>query len=425
MTDKSVAQRVIEATPARVSPAIRTVGSVAAVLAVVGLVLGFALADNPATGWVALLTATVLSLGLAVGGVLISAIFEMTGAKWGLPYRRLAESSVALMPVSVVGLVILVAGGSHYLPWQHMHLVGGKAVWLSHPFWDIRVLVVLAILYWISLQFCYYSLRRDLCNREVADHFRGGLAGWVGRDIGDDPEAERVRCTKWAGRLAPVVGLVFTVNLSLIGIDLIMALEPDWFSTMFGAWYAGGHVFVGLALLAIATVFLRQQPMGAYFSRMRQRDLATLLFAFVLLDMDFFWSQYLTIWYGNLPEETGYLIERAINTRLPWFKLSWISVFGFFFLPFFFLLFRRVKRERPLLFTISLIVVIGIFLARYIEIAPPLLHLAEGAPLSHALIPLAASALLFVGFLGTGLWLAASLLTRVPAVTLSTVEEDK
>jgi len=106
-------------------------------------------------------------------------------------------------------------------------------------------------------------------------------------------------------------------------------------------------------------------------------------------------------------------------------KLSWITLFGFFVIPFVFLLFRKVKDERPLLGAVAAVIVVGIFLARFIEIAPPLLHLPEGAPLGDALVPLAAAVLVFLGFLGVGLLGAATLLTRVPAVTLATVEEEE
>ncbi len=97
-------------------------------------------------------------------------------------------------------------------------------------------------------------------------------------------------------------------------IDLIMALDPDWFSTLFGGWYFIGNLFSGLALLAIAAMSLRNRcGLQRFLPEARQSDLATLLFAFCLLNIDFFWSQYLTIWYGNLPEETGWLIERAVD----------------------------------------------------------------------------------------------------------------
>ncbi len=423
MSATNAAARAVAMTPKSVSPAVKNAAMGLAALGLVGVAIGF-FAGNSAAGWIALLVATVLSLGLSVVGILISAIFELTGARWGMPYRRLAEASVGLMPISLLGLVVIVAGGSNYLPWADMHhLTGGKAVWLSRGFWDIRVLATVIVLDAVSLSFFYYSLRRDFCSSEVAEHFRGTIANLVGKNNAD-ADAERARCSRRLAILAPIVGLVYAVTLTFIAVDLIMALEPDWFSTLFGAWYAIGHLFVGLALLAIASLGLKGQPVAVLFSELRQRDLATLMFAFVLVNVDFFWSQYLTIWYGNMPEETGYLIERTANPRLPWSTLSWFTLFAFFIIPFIFLLFRKVKSERPLLVGVALVMVVGIFMARFIEIAPPLLGLEEGAALADALIPLAAAALVFAGFLGVGLLSSATLLTKVPLVSVAALEEE-
>ena len=197
-----------------------------------------------------------------------------------------------------------------------------------------------------------------------------------------------------------------------------MALEPDWFSTLFGAWYFVGTAFAGLALLAIGSLFVVRLPaMARFFSKNRQSDLATLLLAFSLINADFFWNQYLTIWYANLPEETFYLIERTVDEAGPWRPLSFVSLVTFFFIPFLALLFRKVKRTRPLLLAVSVTVVVGVFLARFIEIAPGVLNENTGA--LAMLVPLISAALLFSGFLGGGLLLIIKWFEAVPALTVN------
>jgi hypothetical protein len=211
------------------------------------------------------------------------------------------------------------------------------------------------------------------------------------------------------------VALAYGFGFTFFGFDLVMALEPEWFSTLFGAWTFIGHLFLGLALLALISIALRRSlVLGRFLSVERQADLATLLFAFCLVNTDFFWSQLLTIWYGNLPEETHYVIERGIDGRLPWPTLSWIAIAGFFGVPFVALLFRRVKRSDLLLGLVASVVVVSIFLVRFIEIAPPLLHLHPGAALTEALVPLLAALLTLAGMLGAGAWSYAALLTAVP-----------
>lgn len=391
------------------------------VLGLIGAGIGFFASGNPAAGWAGVLTATVLTIGLAMVGPLLSAIFQITGAKWGRAYRRLAEGSVVLMPVGIFGILALFIGGSSFLPWVHEHPhVGGKAVWLTRGFWDVRVLLVLLVTYGLGLSFVRLSLRRDFCLGEVRERFRGKIASWAAKGITDqNAEKEAERCGASMDRLAPIVAIVYAVAFSLLGIDLIMALEPEWFSTLFGAWYFIGNVFMGLALLAIGQVALTKgSHLARFFTPARRADLATLILAFCLINVDFFWNQYLTIWYANLPEETFYLIERTADTQLPWRSLSFISLGTFFLVPFLALLLRKIRRNGALLTAVSLVAIVGIFLARFIEIAPPLLHLEAGSGFGALVLPLLSAAGLLLGFLGVGLLLYAGWLQGVPVMVV-------
>lgn len=382
-------------------------------LGVVGLVLGFFGASNPSAGWAALLTASVLVMGIAMVGPLLSAIFEITGAKWGRPYRRLAEGTIALMPVAVVVLIVLIIGGNAYLPWVHEpphH--GGKHLWLVRGFWDARVLVTLLLAYGVGLSFVRLSIRRDFCEDAVAKRFDGFFKNLFARNI-TNPEKEKARIGRIMGRLAPVVAIAYGVCFSMLGFDLIMALEPLWFSTLFGAWYFVGNLFSGLALIAVfAVIISRQAGMDKFFTETRQSDMATLLLAFCLMNADFFWNQYLTIWYANLPEETFYLMKRTEDVAgMPWRGLSFLSLAAFFFIPFTALLVRKVKRSRVLLTIFASIAVLGVLTARFVEIGPALMIAPEGGA---GLLPAIAAALVFVGLLGAGLLLFAKLFSGVP-----------
>jgi hypothetical protein len=421
VTARTLVAEVLDATPTEVPAPVRLTALVTAVAGTVGLGISFAL-GGAAAGWVAVLVSAVLTVGLGVVGILISAIFQLTNAKWGRAYRRLAEASVVFMPIGLALVVVYLIGTAlthEGLPWvHHEHLSGGKDVWLVRGFWDLRVLAYLASSYGLALAFLYYSLRRDFTFPDVAERLSDGwLARRLGRGIGD-PEAERARCEARLAVLAPLVALVYAFAFTFLAFDLIMALEPQWFSTLFGGWYFIGHIFASLALLAIASLSLRNRcRLERFLPEVRQRDLATLLFAFCLVHIDFFWSQYLTIWYGNLPEETHWLIERTADGSLPWAGLSWATLIAFFLIPFVALLFRRVKRGRVLLTTVATVVVTGIFLARFLEIAPALLDVTPETArfaVQGSYGSLLSSALLFLGCLGTGGFFYYRFLTRVP-----------
>lgn len=263
------------------------------------------------------------------------------------------------------------------------------------------------------------SVRRDFCQAEVRERLQGSLSRWFSKGI-SDPNAERARLDRRLAVLAPIVAIVYAVTSTMLAFDLIMALEPDWFSTLFGAWYFIGNLFFGLALLAILSVALRPGlKLGRFITRTRQADLATLLIAFCLINADFFWNQYLTIWYANLPEESFYLIERTVNTGLPWRSLSFVSLAAFFLIPFLALLLRKVKRSGLLLTLVAGVALIGVFLARFIEVAPPLLKLGAAGGGGALSLALASAVLLLLGFLGAGLLLYDRWLQAVPIMPVS------
>jgi hypothetical protein len=390
-------------------------GIALSVLGLLGLIVGFF--AGPATvGWTALYVATAMFLGLAMFGAVLSAIFELTGSKWGRAYRRFAEGSVALMPVGLVGLLVVLAGAGHFVPWLHggHELEGHKAMWLARGFWSLRLLLAVLGAYALGLFYVYTSIRRDFCVEGVRERFTGKLAVFFGRGI-TDAQAERERLSRRLVVLAPVVAVVYAVTFSLVGFDFVMALEPHWFSTLFGVWYFWSHMFTGLALLAVAAMVLRRRlGLEPWLTSTRQRDIATLLLAFTLLNVDFFWSQYLTIWYGNLPEETEYLIPRVLDEHLPWHHFAYPALLCFFFIPLIALLFRKVKQTLALLLPIALVPVLGIFLVRFLEIAPPLLGIQPGYAPAEIVQPVLSSLLVWLGFAGIAWQLYRRLLSTVP-----------
>ena len=408
--DKLVAE-VLEATPRTVSGTAKTLSVVFMALGLAGL--GIAFGMGPAgSGWTAVLVAGVMLIGLAVAGVVFSAIFQITAAIWGRPYRRLAEAGIVLMPVGLLLIVAYLAGAGDYIPWTHAeHLSGGKHIWLTRGFWDARIMVSLLALYAFSLAFVYYSLRKDFCIPQVRSRFTGALSRWLGKGIENDA-AEGRRCETRLTYMAPPLAIVYAFVMSYLAFDLIMALEPDWYSTLFGAWYFISHLFVGAGLIVTISLYYKAHvPLERFLTDLKQRDIATIVFAFCFLTTSFFWDQFLTIWYGNLPEETHYFMNRSEGSLG---SLVIIGLVMFFLLPFVGLIFRKVKHSRILISSVSVIALLGILVMRFLEIAPPTMGLNPAAASGVIMPALAGSLLVLLGGLGTGVWLYAALLTKVP-----------
>jgi hypothetical protein len=153
-----------------------------------------------------------------------------------------------------------------------------------------------------------------------------------------------LRMEWWSG----VAAILFGFSLTFGAFDLLMTLDPQWYSTIFGVYYFSGCAVAGLATLLLVVLMAKRLKLTpAVFSGEIQRDLARLLFAFV-----FFWayigfSQYMLLWYANMPETAEWLVRRGMSTATGYVNSwGWLAIFlllAHFVLPFAGFMSRHVK----------------------------------------------------------------------------------
>ena len=310
--------------------------------------------------------------GIAQAGIILSAILHMTNAQWGRPIKRIAEGMASFLPVSFVLFLILFFGRSALFPWIS-HSIPEKEAWLNVPFLFVRDGVGLFVLYGLSLLFLYYSLRPDLGGaREEGAPKRRGLY-WMLTSNWRGTEEETHRSQHLLGILAPIITILYTLVFSLIAFDLVMSLSPHWYSTLFGVYFFTGNLYLGLAAITVLSVMARKyQKLEAYVTFAQFHDLGKMILGFCMLTLDFFFCQFLVIWYGNLPEETEYIFRRM--REMPWAVLSWAVLIVCFVIPFSLLISRKVKRSPRALLTISAVVLVGMWAERYLLVVPSLWH---------------------------------------------------
>ena len=359
--------------------------------------------------WQALLVNFLFFSGLAYAGVVISAILQATGAHWGRSIKRLAEATTAFLPVAFVLLIVLLVGSEHWAPWVH-DPVEAKQGWLNIPFFVTRQTVMFLLLSVISLRYVYRSLRPDVgmlhesAERKAVGLSRRLIDGWRGLDD------ERTLSQRSQDRLAPCVLIAYGWVLSLVAIDFVVALDPHWFSTLAGAYYFTGNVFIGIAFLVVVTIFSRTRlHLQQYIGDRQLYDLGKLLFGFCILWAYMLWSQYLVIWYGDLPEETEFIAHRMYGV---WAPLTWTTLILAFLIPFLLLLSRKIKTHVRGLTTIALLVLVGMWLERFVLVSPSLWH-DSGIPLG--LTELLVSA----GVLSLFLWCYSTFLQMFPVLPVS------
>ena len=268
---------------------------------------------------------------ISLGGLFFVAVQHATRAGWSVTVRRLAElfgANVPLLAVLLLPILVPVLVKSDVLyPWlnpdtvAHDAALQHKSPWLNSEWFGIRAVAYLTI--WVLLGRFYLvrSLRQDM----TAD----------------------VQPTLSMERISPVALLLFAATSTFASFDWLMSLEPVWYSTIYGVYFFGGIAVAVFAALVLAAVAL--QASGRLVNEItveHYHDLGKLLFAFVVFWGYIAFSQYLLIWYGNIPEETTYYLQRQTGV---WTPASLALIFGHLIIPLFGLLSRHVKRSRPLL----------------------------------------------------------------------------
>ncbi|MBI3992854.1 MAG: molybdopterin oxidoreductase, partial [Candidatus Lambdaproteobacteria bacterium] len=364
--------------------------------------------------WQAFLINTVFWGGLAQAGVMLSVIWQITDAKWGRPWKRLAEGFGAFLPVSFLMFIVVFFGAKYLYEWVDNPLPT-KTAYLNVGFFVTRNLIGFLVLYGITFFFLLASIKPDLgFARKAIPGWGGEFAERLLRGYGEH-EGEVLRLEQLSRRLAPLLGVVYAAVMSMVAFDFVMSLDQVWFSTLFGVFFFVGNLYSALALMLIIAARVRTKPgLAEYMTINRYHDLAKLTFAIACLWTYMIFSQYLVIWYSTLPEEAPYLITRSLPGT-PWYYLFWTLFFILFLLPFLGLMPRTVCRNPRLTSVIALVLLIGQWFAHYVLVVPSIQD-RHGAP--HMIFG-THEVLLTVGFVGMFFLCYMALMSKVPVLPVS------
>jgi len=317
-------------------------------LAALGLLvaaLGLALAPQRVWPMLLLVSYGLVCAGLA-GGFFI-ALEYVTGASWCVAIRRVPEAMTAALPVGGAGILLILLFNPGLYPWLHEatevnEALRFKHLWLSQPFFTARAVGYLLIWHLLIARLVKLSRLQD----------RSGEFELTRRNV----------------RLSAAFLVVFGITFCLASFDWVMSLEPHWYSTIFGVYNFAGMFLSGLAIIAILVVWLRESGvLRDIVTSQHLLDIGRLIGAFSTFWAYIWFSQYMLIWYANLPEETSYFVHRLRPHWLPLFLLNLILNW---LLPFLLLLPRAVKKNPHSLAGVSVIVLLGRVLDLYLMIVP-------------------------------------------------------
>jgi hypothetical protein len=347
-------------------------------------------AGDAKRAWSTYLTNYVYWTGLAFGTFLLSPVLVATNAAWGRPIKRISEAVVFFLPVAFVLLWPLFLGRADVF-WWVLNPEEQKAPWLNTLFFFAREGVGILALAVIALLLAFNSIKSDL-------EYMEGTSG--------TPDRRHTEAT-----LSVTYIILYAFVMTLVAFDLIMSLSRHWFSTLFGAYYFVVSFYAGLAFLAVVCTYaVRKMGMDKFILKKQFHDVGKLLFAFCVVGMDFFYVQFLVIWYGNEPIETRYLLRRVAYD--PWSALAWTVLITLFVIPFLVLLFRKIKLNPLLLTAISIWVLIANWLEKFLLVTPSL-EKTELLPLGIY------EMLITIGWLGLFAFCVLFCLQKYPVVAIS------
>ncbi len=322
--------------------------------------------SNPENAWEIFLINFLFWTGIAQAGIVFSCILRITNARWARPLLRISEGLGSFLPISLILLLIVFAGRDYLLPYATEHYHYPKDVWLNMTFVIGRNVIGFIILLILSLFYLYYSLRQDLGG--VGDKLNG-LAGWIAS--GWSGEDERKAIWKKLGRFAPAVLIFYALVFSFFAWDLIMSLDPHWFSTLFGPYYFMSSFVAALGTTIILSIMLRRRlGLEEYLDDHHYHDIGKMLQGFSLFWVYLFFSQLLPIWYANMPEETVFVIKRVQEE--PFQQLAWAVLTFCFIFPFLSLMPRTNKIVKPIVVFIAGVSLTGFWLDKFVLVVPSL-----------------------------------------------------
>ena len=254
---------------------------------------------------------------LAVTGPALAGMIQVTEGRWSPTIKRIALTTAGFLPVSFVLFLILFGGRAELYPWV-THPVPKKAAWLNVPFMAARIGLGVLFLYGMA-----FALAKAVLAEDPAGH---GTAESAAR----------------RNRLSTIFLILYVVVLSLWAFDLIMTLDPVWYSGLFGGYFVVSSLYAGFGLVTFLVLRANERGITAVPASAIQ-DSAKLTFAMSIMWMYFFFSQYLIIWYGNVPNETRFFLRRFLSNQ-PWGYLAWAIFIVGWLIPFSYLLKRLTGR---------------------------------------------------------------------------------
>jgi hypothetical protein len=278
--------------------------------------------------------------GIGMGSLGVLMLQYLTGGAWGVVIRRILEAGSRTLPVIVLMFIPLAIGvyTHNFYEWTHLpptdHAIKERGIYLMPWFWIVR-----SVIYFALLGMMVYFLNK-----------------WsVEQDLTETVEESRLVLEK-ASRFSGPILVIYALVVTFMAVDWVMTLDPHWFSTIWGLLFVAGWALSCFCFVVALLAYLSDKsPMNGVLGKRHFHDLGKLMLALVMVWAYFNFSQFLIIWAGNLPEETGWWITRM---KGGWGYIGVGLILFHFAFPFLVLLQQDFKRKARWLATLAIFILV-------------------------------------------------------------------
>ncbi|MDA8595862.1 quinol:cytochrome C oxidoreductase [Flavobacteriaceae bacterium] len=305
--------------------------------------------------WSAFYVALFFFFAVTLGVLAFLAMQRVAQAGWSIVLFRVMEGITGnLLPVTIILFIFLMMSAghlNHLFVWMNPEnfdpaspnydpIVDGKSMWLNIPGWIIR-----AVIYIAGWNFYRYMTRKLSMAQDVADNLVSYKKNW---------------------NFSVGFLLFFMLTESMMSWDWIMSLDPHWFSTLFGWYILASFLVSALTVIALVTLYLKSKGYLEIVNNSHIHDLAKFMFGLSVFWTYLWFSQFMLIWYADMPEETTYFAQRFAEYKLPFLAMI---VTNFIF-PVLLLMNSDYKRVPWFVVTAGIVILAGHYMDFFIMIMP-------------------------------------------------------
>ncbi|MBN2173894.1 MAG: hypothetical protein JW731_07175 [Bacteroidales bacterium] len=321
-------------------------------LMVVGIIaIAIAFSMDPTRGWVNLLLNNFYFLSIAIGASFFLALQYITQSGWSSAFKRIPESLSMYIPIAAVFMVLLIFGMNSLYSWiqperyhfdeHELHLLEHKSPYLNVTFFIVRLVLYFAVWIFMTQMLRRFSLKEDM---------EGGVAWFAKSEI-----------------YSKVYIFTLALTFSLASFDWLMTLEPTWYSTIYSLKNFISAFYHGSAVIVLVVLIMHTRGYFQFITDAHWQDFSKYVFILSIIWAYFWFSQYLLIWYANIPEETTYYVKRLSGS---WEVNFYVNLVLNWLVPFLVLLPNYFARKKFILAGVIIFVMIGHYTDLFEQVIP-------------------------------------------------------